>query len=192
MAIFNQLTGYYAILYYAPRMFAVAGLVQEADFLSTIGIGLVQLLFMCIAIFFIDKFGRKFLMQLGSMGLLVTLIAIGISFNIATLGSLAVPIYLLLYLAFYAISQGIVFWVLVAEIFPNHLRTLGASVGVFAFWTLAALLATFFPVLSEKIGTSNIFFFFAASMLLQWLFVAFLMPETNGKSLEDMGKSNRK
>jgi hypothetical protein len=102
---------------------------------------------------------------------------------------MAVPVYLFLYIAFFAFSQGAVIWVFISEIFPNEVRAFGQSIGSFTHWLLAAIIAGIFPALTEAIGPANTFYLFSGFMVIQWLFVWKIMPETRGKSLEDLSKS---
>lgn len=185
-AIFNQVSGINAIIYYAPRIFEMAGLGHNSSLLSTVGIGVVNLIFTLLAINFIDKIGRKTLMFIGSIGLIVTLGLVAQAFYSKDLGGGIVTIYLLIYIAFFAFSQGAVIWVFISEIFPNQVRAKGQTLGSTTHWVMAALIAFFFPVLAEKLGGGNTFLFFCIMMVVQLLFVWKLMPETRGRSLEQI------
>ncbi len=187
-AMFNQLSGINAIIYYAPRIFEMTGLGKSSALLSSAGIGLINFIFTIAAIYFIDKLGRKMLMHVGTFGLIFTLGMVALSFY-TNIGTLAVPIYLFLYIAFFAFSQGAVIWVFISEIFPNEVRAFGQSLGSFTHWFMAALIAFTFPGITASMGAGNTFMFFTVMMGLQWIFVWKIMPETRGKSLEDLGKS---
>lgn len=188
-AIFNQMSGINAIIYYAPRIFEMTGLAKSSSLLSTVGIGLVNFIFTLIAINFIDKIGRKTLMLIGSFGLIITLGLVAFSFYTKDINGWAVTIYLLVYIAFFAFSQGAVIWVFISEIFPNKVRAKGQTLGSFTHWAMAALVAFSFPVITEKLGGGNTFLFFCIMMVLQLIFVWRIMPETKGKSLEQIEKS---
>jgi MFS transporter, SP family, arabinose:H+ symporter len=188
MAFFNQVSGINAIIYYAPRIFEMAGLGKDAALLSTAGIGLVNLVFTMLALILIDRFGRRKLMLVGSVGLILTLGLVAKSFYQSDFSGYAVPIYLFLFIAFFAISQGAVIWVFISEIFPNEVRAKGQSFGSFTHWLMASLVAFSFPYISEVLGGGNAFMIFMVMMALQLLFVLKLMPETNGLSLEQLSE----
>ena len=188
-AVFNQISGINAIIYYAPRIFELAGLGKEAALLSSAGVGLVNLVFTVLALNLIDNFGRRKLMLVGSVGLIITLALVANAFYNEAIGSFAVPIYIFVYIAFFAFSQGAVIWVFISEIFPNKVRAYGQSLGSFTHWLLAAVIAFIFPYIIASLGPGNTFFFFAAMMVLQLIFVVKLMPETKGSSLEQIGRN---
>ena len=185
-AVFNQVSGINAIIYYAPRIFEMTGLGTGSSLLSTAGIGLINFIFTLLAMNFIDRFGRRTLMLIGSFGLIATLGLVAYSFYSGQSG-LAVPVYLFIYIAFFAFSQGAVIWVFISEIFPTQIRAKGQTLGSTTHWFMAALIAFSFPYLAEKVGGGNTFLFFTVMMVAQLLFVWKLMPETKGKSLEQIG-----
>lgn len=187
IAFFNQLSGINAFLYYAPRIFEEAGLGESTALLSSIGIGITNILFTLLGVFLIDKLGRKKLMYFGSVGYIISLSLVACAFFLGW-GGLSVPIFLFLFIAAHAIGQGTVIWVFISEIFPNHLRGSGQSFGSSIHWVLAAIIPSLIPVLFTKIGAGIVFAFFAFMMFLQLLFVTFLMPETKGISLEQLSK----
>ncbi len=188
-AIFNQVSGINAIIYYAPRIFEMTGLGRSSSLLSTVGIGIVNFLFTLLAINFIDRIGRKTLMMIGSIGLIVTLGLVAQTFYSENFTGWAVTIYLLVYIAFFAFSQGAVIWVFISEIFPNKVRAKGQTLGSTTHWVMAAFIAFSFPMFAEKLGGGHTFLFFCIMMVLQLLFVWKLMPETKGRSLEQIGKT---
>jgi len=185
-AIFNQVSGINAIIYYAPRIFEMTGLARSSSLLSTVGIGAVNLIFTLIAINFIDKMGRRKLMLIGSFGLIATLGLVAYTFYSKNFGGMAITVYLLVYIAFFAFSQGAVIWVFISEIFPNQVRAKGQTLGSFTHWIMAAIIAFSFPALTEKLGAGNTFLFFSIMMVIQLLFVWKVMPETKGRSLEQL------
>ncbi|WP_439132570.1 sugar porter family MFS transporter [Polaribacter sp.] len=185
IAMFNQLSGINAFLYYAPRIFEEAGLGESTALLSSIGIGVTNLIFTLLGVFLIDKLGRKTLMYFGSIGYIISLSLVACAFFFGWTG-MAVPIFLFLFIASHAIGQGAVIWVFISEIFPNHLRASGQSFGSSTHWFLAALIPALIPMLFSSIGAGVVFLFFAIMMVLQLLFVAFMMPETKGLSLEEL------
>jgi sugar porter (SP) family MFS transporter len=186
-AIFNQVSGINAIIYYAPRIFEMTGLGKSSALLSSAGIGLVNFLFTLLALNVIDRFGRRRLMIIGSFGLIATLGLVSWSFY-QHVGGFAVPVFLFIYIAFFAFSQGAVIWVFISEIFPNQVRAYGQALGSFTHWFMAALIAFTFPSIAEKLGGGNTFLFFCLMMVLQLLFVWRFMPETKGTSLEQIEK----
>jgi sugar porter (SP) family MFS transporter len=185
-AVFNQVSGINAIIYYAPRIFEMTGLGRQSSLLSSVGIGFVNFVFTLIAINFIDRIGRRTLMLIGSLGLIVTLGLVSRAFYLNDLGGLAVTVSLLVYIAFFAFSQGAVIWVFISEIFPNQVRAKGQTLGSLTHWVMAAIIAFAFPMLAEDLGGGNTFLFFCIMMVLQLLFVWKIMPETKGKSLEQL------
>ena len=185
-AFFNQVSGINAIIYYAPRILEMAGLGNRAALLSTVGIGLVNLIFTMVGLAIIDRFGRRRLMAVGSVGLIATLGLVSYSF--ATGASDWVSGLLFVYIAFFALSQGAVIWVFISEIFPNQVRAGGQALGSTTHWLLAALIANAFPFFANWLGGSLVFAFFCGMMILQLLFVWRLMPETKGMSLEQLEK----
>ena len=187
VAAFNQFSGINAFLYYAPRIFEAGGIGQSAALLNSVGIGLTNVIFTFIGISLIDKLGRKSLMYIGSIGYIISLTLISLSF-ILNWGGILLPIFLFLFIASHAIGQGAIIWVYISEIFPNHVRSYGQSFGVSTHWVLAAIIPSLIPFLFSWIGPGIVFGFFAFMMVLQLLFTHFIMPETKGVSLEDLSK----
>lgn len=185
-AFFNQLAGINAIIYYAPRIFEMTGSGKGNALLSSVGIGLVNFGFTFAAINLIDRYGRRTLMWIGSVVLIVTLALVSYSFFTQRFG--LVPIYLFTFVGFFALSQGAVIWVFISEIFPNQIRASGQALGSFTHWIFAALITNVFPIVANNpnIGGGPIFAFFCFMMVLQLLYVWRLMPETKGASLEDL------
>ncbi|HEX8017136.1 MAG TPA: sugar porter family MFS transporter [Flavobacterium sp.] len=185
IAVFNQFSGINAFLYYAPRIFAEAGLEESAALMSSVGIGITNLIFTLFGVFLIDVLGRKVLMIIGSIGYIVSLGLVAIAFFLKWQG-MAVPVFLFLFIASHAIGQGAVIWVFISEIFPNHLRASGQAFGSSTHWVLAAIIPSMIPFLFSTIGPGVVFLIFAIMMAFQLLFVLFIMPETKGKSLEEL------
>lgn len=186
-AVFNQVSGINAIIYYSPRIFEMTGLGTKSAFLSSAGIGFVNFAFTLLAINFIDRFGRRTLMLIGSVGLIITLSLVARAFFIQDFTG--VPIFLFVYIAFFAFSQGAVIWVFISEIFPNEVRANGQALGSFTHWFMAAVVAFSFPIIAEYLGGGITFSFFAFMMILQLIFVWRIMPETKGTSLEHVDKT---
>lgn len=187
IAFFNQFSGINAFLYYAPRIFEEAGLGESTALLSSIGIGVTNLLFTILGVYLIDRLGRKTLMYIGSIGYIISLGLVSAAFFF-NWGGLAVPIFLFLFIASHAIGQGAIIWVFISEIFPNNLRASGQSFGTSTHWVLAAIIPSLVPILFSTIGAGVVFLVFAIMMVFQLLFVIFMMPETKGISLEELSK----
>jgi len=188
-AFFNQVSGINAIIYYAPRIFEMAGLGAHSSLLSTVGIGMVNFIFTLLAINIIDRVGRKLLMLIGSVGLICSLLLVAFTFYSGHFNGFAIPVYMMVFIAFFAFSQGAVIWVFISEIFPNQVRAQGQTLGSSTHWVMAALIAFSFPYFAETLGGATTFFFFASMMVLQLIFVWRWMPETKGKSLEQIETS---
>lgn len=186
IAAFNQLSGINAIIYFAPRVFELAGIGKKAAFLQSAGIGLVNLLFTMLGLYLIDRWGRKKLMLIGSIGYIISLFAVAAAFYFNYLGGMIVPVLLFVFIASHAIGQGAVIWVFISEIFPNSVRAYGQSLGSSTHWILAAIITTIFPMLATNPGPATLFFFFGIMMVLQLIWVLFYMPETKGVPLEKL------
>jgi sugar porter (SP) family MFS transporter len=185
-AVFNQVSGINAIIYYSPRIFEMTGLGESSSLLSTAGLGLINFTFTLLAMNFIDRIGRRTLMLIGSLGLIFTLAMVSYSFYAESFNGFIVPVFLFIYIAFFAFSQGAVIWVFISEIFPNQVRAKGQTLGSTTHWVMAAAIAFSFPYLAEKAGGGHTFLFFCIMMCIQLLFVWKVMPETKGKSLEQI------
>jgi len=186
IAFFNQMSGINAVIYFAPRVFELAGISKQGAFLQSVGVGLVNLVFTMLGLYLIDRIGRKILMLIGSIGYIISLVSVAAAFYLNHVGGMIVPMLLFLFIASHAIGQGAVIWVLISEVFPNSVRAYGQSLGASTHWIMAAIITTLFPILAVKIGPAPIFAFFAFMMVLQLLWVIFIMPETKGKSLEEL------
>jgi len=185
IAFFNQFSGINAFLYYAPRIFAEAGLGESAALISSVGIGVTNLIFTLVGVFLIDILGRKVLMYIGSIGYIISLGLVSAAFFLKWQG-IQVPLFLFLFIASHAIGQGAVIWVFISEIFPNHLRASGQAFGSSTHWVLAAIIPSMIPFLFSTIGAGVVFLIFTLMMVFQLFFVIFMMPETKGKSLEEL------
>ncbi len=186
IAFFNQLSGINAVIYFAPRIFELAGIGKQAAFLQSAGIGLVNLVFTMAGLYLIDRIGRRKLMLIGSVGYIISLASVAFAFFSGHSGGVVVPILLFIFIASHAIGQGTVIWVFISEIFPNSVRAYGQSLGCTTHWVLASIITTVFPIMASRFGAAPIFLFFAFMMVLQLLWVIFKMPETKGVSLEDL------
>jgi sugar porter (SP) family MFS transporter len=193
LAMFNQLAGINAILYYAPRIFELAGFDKSQAFSQPIYIGVANLVFTLLAMSVIDKFGRKTLLIIGSLGMILFLGLTAGAYRGDLSGNSHLLLYLIGFIAFFAFSQGAVIWVFIAEIFPNSVRSQGGSLGSGTHWVMAAIITSIFPSIVEGSTqrASWAFVFFAVMMLLQLLFIWRVMPETKGRTLEEIQKDLR-
>jgi len=190
IAAFNQLSGINALMYYAPRIFRMAGAGESAAMLQAVAVGFTNLVFTMLALAVIDHFGRQKLMIAGSIGYIVSLGATAWAFytygtEFTAAGSVVVLVSLLVFIASHAFGQGAVIWVFISEIFPNRVRARGQALGSFTHWFMAAAISWTFPKIADWSG-GHTFAFYAAMMVLQLLWVLVLMPETKGVPLEEI------
>ncbi|MBB5351445.1 sugar porter (SP) family MFS transporter [Haloferula luteola] len=192
IAFFNQLSGINAVLYFAPRIFEMAGLEKNAALLQSVGIGLTNLVFTFVGLWMIDRFGRRSLLFIGSVGYIISLGLCAWSFSAIEAGNTGagalVPYFVFAFIAAHAVGQGAVIWVFISEIFPNLHRAQGTSLGSFTHWIFAALLTLFFPSMVEKFAPAVVFGFFGFMMAVQLFWVMFMVPETKGRPLEEIEK----
>jgi MFS transporter, SP family, xylose:H+ symportor len=184
IAVFNQLSGINALLYYSKRIFEMAGAGADLARLQSVIVGATNLIFTMLAMSVIDRFGRKRLMLIGSLGYIISLSTVAWAFYTERGGAIVLASFML-FIASHAFGQGAVIWVFISEIFPNRIRARGQALGSFTHWFVCALIAWTFPLLAEKTG-AHVFAFYAAMMVLQLLWVVFMMPETKGIPLEEI------
>ncbi|MBL7864500.1 MAG: sugar porter family MFS transporter [Cyclobacteriaceae bacterium] len=191
LAVFNQFSGINAIMYYAPRIFAMTGLSQDSALLQAISIGVTNLVFTMLAILVIDRYGRRTLLIAGSVGMTFCLALVAQAFYTGNFGGYFVMLCLVGFIAFFAFSQGAVIWVFLAEIFPNKVRAKGQTLGSSTHWVMAAAISWTFPVFASQsaMGGAYAFTFFAVMMFMQLFFAWKVLPETKGLSLEEIQKS---
>ena len=192
LSVFQQFVGINVVLYYAGNIFRNMGASTDSSLLQTIIVGIVNLTFTVVAIMAVDRFGRKPLMIIGALGMAVSMIALGLSFYTNNEGVVAL-VFMLLYTAFFAMSWGPVTWVLLSEIFPNSIR--GAmSIAVAAQWIANWLVSFSFPILNDNQWLTKQFnhgfsyWIYGLMGILAALFVWKLVPETKGKTLEEIEK----
>jgi len=192
IAVFNQLSGINAVLYYAPNIFRMAGAGSEASMLQAVVIGFTNMIFTLGALSVIDHFGRKRLMLVGSIGYIVSLAVAAWAFytygtEFTKAGGTVVLISIIVFIMSHAIGQGTVIWVFISEVFPNRVRARGQALGSFTHWFMAALISWTFPVIADRSG-GHAFAFYAVCMVGQLIWVIFVMPETKGITLEQIQK----
>jgi SP family arabinose:H+ symporter-like MFS transporter len=186
IAIFQQITGINAILYYAPEIFKNTGVSAAIASMQTIAIGFTMLLFTLVAIWLVDRAGRKKLLLVGSAVMALSLIVVAICFHFQFFGYYLVLLFLLLYIAGFSASLGAVTWVILSEIFPNRVRALALSFATLVLW-LADFAASFsFPVLNKELGTSATLSLFALFCIIYLVYIQVRVPETKGKTLEEL------
>jgi SP family arabinose:H+ symporter-like MFS transporter len=185
LSVLVQVSGVNTIVDYAPKILLAAGVEIKSALLQTSLVGLINFIFTFVAILFIDKAGRRKLYLIGSAGMVVTLILLSISFYF-NLGGLFALICILLFMSFFASCIGPVFWTLVSEIFPNRIRGKAVAFASFTQWVFNFLVVLLFPHFLKSVGGSVTFLFLASMSLAQWLFTKYYVPETKGKSLEEI------
>ncbi len=188
VALFNQLSGINAILYYMPRIYELAGFSASTSLTLSAMANVFLTTGTIVGMVLIDKIGRKNLLIVGGSGYVFSLFALAISFHFAQ--GWAATICLVLFLLSHAIGQGTVIWVLIAEIFPTAVRGQGQSVGAFTHWTISAITTLLFPIAVEKTIPEVIFSIFGIFMIIHLLWAIFIVPETKGKSLEELSSTS--
>ncbi len=186
LAIFQQVTGINAIMYYAPMIFKKLGNGTDSALIQTAILGGVLFLFTLVAIRWIDRWGRKPLMIWGTVGMAVSLTFVAIAYFLNKLQGYFILFFFLTYMASFAASIGPVTWVMVSEIFPNKIRSKAMSIAIVALWAANFLVTLTFPVILNRLGGGVAFLIFDVMCVLLLLFVIFRLPETKGKSLEEL------
>lgn len=192
IAVFNQLSGINAVLYYAPHIFRMAGAGSNSALLQSVAIGGTFVIFTMLALSIIDRIGRKKLMIIGSLGYIISLAVTAWAFytygtEFSQAGGKVVLISVLVFVASHSFGQGTVIWVFISEVFPNRVRARGQALGSFTHWFMAAAISWTFPVIADISG-GHTFAFYAICMVGQLIWVIFVMPETKGLSLEEIQK----
>jgi SP family arabinose:H+ symporter-like MFS transporter len=188
LAIFQQITGINAVLYYAPRIFETVGLERTSALIQSVIVGFVNMIFTLFAIGTVDKFGRKPLLLFASAGMGLSLIFTGTAFYFQFFKGPWVLIFILSYIAFFALAMGPVVWVVMSEIFPTKIRGRAMSIATVCLWIACFLVSLTFPVLADKFDESFTFWIYALMCGFNFVFVWQVLPETKGKSLEEIEK----
>lgn len=186
LAVLQQATGINAILYYTPIIFEKAGAGTDAALLQTIAVGLVNLVFTLVAMFTIDRVGRRPLLRAGALSMAVFLLLLSGLFFADRLEGYGVVLFILGFIASFAVSLGPVTWVLISEIYPNQIRGRAVSVATLALWVANFGVSYTFPVLLARWEGGCTFLFYALINLLGFFFISAFVPETKGKSLEEL------
>lgn len=185
LAVYQQWCGINVIFYYAEEIFQAAGYNVKGVMFNIIITGVVNLFFTFVAISTVDKFGRKILMLIGSAGLTATYVLLGLSFHLNKTGFLVVFLTVTA-IAFYSFSLAPIVWVLLSEIFPNRIRGAAMSITVFSLWVGCFTLSYSFPTLNRSLGSARTFWLYGLICAAGFTFVLLVLPETKGKSLEDI------
>lgn len=188
LAIFSQITGINAIMFYAPEIFKSIGFGTDSALFQTVIIGIFNTGFTLVALWLVDKLGRKTLLIYGVGGMALCLLGLGSAFQFNFSGPW-VLIFILGYIAFFAISLGPIPWVILSEIFPTKMRGLAMSISTLTMWSAVYFVSQFFPILIEKIGSAFTFWIFMTNAIVLLFFTVRIIPETKGKTLEEIEKS---
>ena len=186
LAAFNQLSGINAIMYYAPEIFKSTGDASGSALMQTVLVGIINVLFTLVAIKYVDRWGRRTLLLIGCAGMAVCLAIVGAAFYFGFAKGYLVLIAILAYIAFFAISLGPLAFVVIAEIFSNRNRGMAMSVCIFFLWASVYAVSQSFPMLLASIGSAFTFWIYMLMSVFAFLFVYKLIPETKGKSLEEI------
>ena len=184
VAMFNQLSGINAVLYFARRIFEMAGFSASGALAVAAGLTAVNGVGTFVGLSLIDRLGRKTLLVIGGAGYVVSLFACAAAFMLGS-GAVAAGC-IFLFIVSHALGQGTVIWVFIAEIFPQEFRAQGQALGSFTHWLFAALLTLVFPAMAASLSPALIFGAFGAMMVLHLLWAIFIVPETKGRRLEDI------
>ena len=189
LAVFQQFVGINTVIYYAPTIIKSTGLANVASVLATVGIGVVNVVMTVVAILVIDRVGRKPLLLVGLAGMTVSLVILGAAFALSGLSGIVSWVTLaglMLYIASFAVSFGPLLWVMLPEIFPLNVRGTGTGVSALSNWGANFIVAQAFLPLVALIGRSTVFWILAVICIAAALFIHFLVPETRGRSLEQI------
>jgi SP family arabinose:H+ symporter-like MFS transporter len=186
LAILVQMSGINVVIDYAPKIFTKAGWKLDTGLFATFGIGLVNFIFTWVSILLIDKYGRRILYIWGSAGMSISLAGLTIAGFTGHFEGLVVLLLIILFIASFASSIGPVFWTYISEIFPNKIRGTAMTVPVFTQWIFNALAVLVFPVMMNQLQIGITFAIILVFALLQLLLAIKSMPETKGKSLEEI------
>lgn len=188
LCIFSQVTGINAIMYYAPEIFKSTGDGTSSALMQTVLVGIINVLFTLVAIKYVDNWGRRALLLAGTAGMAICLAIVGSAFYFDVAKGYVVLIAILAYIAFFAISLGPLAFVVIAEIFSNRNRGKAMSVAIFFLWVSVFAVSQTFPMLLSSIGSAYTFWIFMVMSVLAFVFVKKSVPETKGKSLEEIEK----
>jgi SP family arabinose:H+ symporter-like MFS transporter len=191
LAVFGQFSGINSIMYYAPEIFKAAGSGTDSAFVQTVIVGAVNVVFTFVAIWLVDRAGRRPLLIAGTLVQVVALVLVGVMFNRGQSG-VGVLVCILAFVAAFAVAMGPIPWIVNSEIFPTKLRGRAMSVAIFCLWLADWIVTQTFPMLRESIGPARTFWVYAFCSLLSTAFVLMMVPETKGRTLEEIEASWRR
>jgi SP family xylose:H+ symportor-like MFS transporter len=184
LSVFQQFVGINVALYYAPRIFESMGAAKDASMLQTIIMGLVNVIFTVVAIMTVDKWGRKPLLITGSIGMAIGMISISMLAFFDVIG-IATLVFIIIYTASFMMSWGPICWVLIAEIYPNKIRSQAIAIAVAAQWAANFFISSTYPPMME-FSSGGTYLFYGIMSIISAIFVWKMIPETKGKTLEEM------
>jgi SP family arabinose:H+ symporter-like MFS transporter len=192
LAFFSQITGINAIIYYAPEIFKNIGFGADSAMFQTVIIGTVNTVFTFVAIAFIDKYGRRTLLLWGISGMIICLGGVGLIFHIELSSGPWLLLFILGFIASFAMSLGPIPWVLISEIFPTKFRGVAMSISILMVWIGVVLITQLTPILLEGVGGAFTFWIFMFNAIILFIFTFNMIPETKGKTLEEIAKMWKK
>jgi sugar porter (SP) family MFS transporter len=186
LAILQQITGINAILYYAPRIFERAGFERISAIGQSTIVGLVNMLFTIVAILLVDRVGRKPLLLIAAAGMGISQLLLGAAFRVENFSGTGILLLILLYIAFFAMAMGPIVWVVMSEIFPTRMRGSAMALATVALWVADFAVTLSFPVIADRLDQTTAFWFYALMCAVDLVFMIFFLPETKGKTLEEI------
>jgi len=189
LAVFQQITGINTVIYYAPRIFEQAGLGRVSALMQSTIVGAVNVLLTLVAIFLVDKLGRKPLLLVASAGMGISFGLLGGAFYFKMFAGPWILGLVLLYIAFFAMAMGPIVWVVIAEIFPTRVRGSAMSIAIVFLWAADFVVSLTFPVMADKLSEAYTFWIYAVVCAASFVFILMALPETKGKTLEEIEKS---
>ncbi len=186
LALFSQITGINAIMYYAPEILKEAGFGVNSALMQTVIIGIINTIFTFVAIKYIDQIGRRTLLLWGVSGMIICLFAIGMLYKFDHISGPWLLIFILGFVACFATSLGPIPWVIISEIFPTRTRGIAMSISIMVLWVGVLLISQFTPVLLDSLGAGYTFWVFMINAIILLIFTYKMIPETKGKSLEEI------
>ena len=184
LSVFQQFVGINVALYYAPRIFESMGAAKDASMLQTVAMGLVNVIFTVVAIMTVDKWGRKPLLMVGSIGMAIGMFAIGALAFMEVIG-ISTLVFIIIYTASFMMSWGPICWVLISELFPNKIRGRAVALAVAAQWAANYFISATYPAMME-FSSGGTYWFYGVMSIISFFFVWKMVPETKGKTLEEM------
>jgi SP family arabinose:H+ symporter-like MFS transporter len=186
LAVFQQITGINAVIYYSPRFFEAAGLARGAAILQSTIVGSVNVIFTLVAIALVDRLGRKPMLIFGTAGMGLSFVLLGAAFKFHVAAGSWILVFTLLYVAFFSMTQGPIVWVVISEIFPTRVRGRAMAIATASLWIADFAVSLSFPVIADRFREAFAFWLYAAMCFIAVIFIWRVLPETKGKSLEEI------